>query len=119
MEKELQNKLIKEFPELFEGLVYGFECGNGWYNLIRELCLEINKHDLNKGVRVDTVKEKLGGLRFYIGTGTSEIHDLIEEAEGKSYKICEVCGKPGRLMDIGCMSTWLRTLCDDCRRNRV
>ena len=56
------------------------------------------------------IKEKFGGLRFYIGCGTQEMFDLIEDAEDKSITICEECGRPGTLRNGG----WLVTRCDDC-----
>jgi len=56
------------------------------------------------------VKEKFGGLRFYIGCGTDEVFEIIEDAEDKSITICEECGKPGSLRNDG----WLVTRCDDC-----
>jgi hypothetical protein len=60
--------------------------------------------------QVTQVKEKFGGLRFYINEGTDEIFKRISEAENKSYEICEVTGEPGTLRtDIG----WYRTLCDE------
>lgn len=114
MNKNLQNKLIKEFPELFEHLCYGFECDDGWYDLIRDLCLTIKENDSDETVRVYRVKEKLGGLRFYIDYGSEEIWDEIAKVENKSFEICERCGKPGKLKDIGAMSMWLKTLCENC-----
>ena len=59
------------------------------------------------------VKEKFGGLRFYMTCGTDEIFNLVGEAEELSYKTCEECGKPGEEKDTG----WIRTLCDDCHEN--
>ena len=56
------------------------------------------------------VKEKFGGLRFYINEGSDEIYKRIVRAEDDSYKICEVTGDVGELRtDIG----WYRTLCED------
>jgi hypothetical protein len=56
------------------------------------------------------VKEKFGGLRFYINEGTDEIHQRIGQAELESMKTCEITGKLGKIRtDIG----WHRTLCDE------
>jgi len=55
------------------------------------------------------VKEKLGGLRFYMTHSSVEIEKHIDEAEAKSYKTCEECGQDGELRnDAG----WLTTLCE-------
>ncbi len=59
------------------------------------------------------VKEKFGGLRFYMTCGSDEIFDLISEAEALSYKTCEECGKPGEERDTG----WIHTHCDNCHEN--
>ncbi len=63
--------------------------------------------------KASQVKEKYGGLRFYMTCGTDEIFDLIEEAEALSYKTCEECGEPGEERNTG----WIRTLCDTCHKN--
>ena len=57
------------------------------------------------------VKEKFGGLRFYIEAGSEEIHQRILQAERRSYLTCEECGRPGLPNREG----WIRTLCEECR----
>lgn len=85
-----------------------FHCGNGWFPLIKKLIEDLIALDWDK--KICQVKEKFGGLRFYIGTGSNEIHDRISQAENDSYTICEETGQPGELRrDLG----WWRTLCDD------
>jgi hypothetical protein len=87
--------------------LFGWEIGKGWYPLINELIEKL----INVGWdgQVFQIKEKFGGLRFYIGEGNDAIFDLIHEAENKSYKICEECGQPGVVRGGG----WLKTLCDE------
>lgn len=89
---------------------FGFECNKGWYPMIMELIEKIAKLDTDKELRIFQIKEKFGGLRFYIEGGTSkEIYDLIDEYEKKSYSICEICGDEGHVRsDL----SWIRTLCD-------
>lgn len=61
--------------------------------------------------RAAQVKEKLGGLRFYMTFSTDKMEELIGEAESKCDVTCEDCGKPGELcIDHG----WLKTLCPAC-----
>jgi len=72
-------------------------------------CDEYNGH-YPKAVQV---KEKFGGLRFYMTCGSSEIFNLVEEAETLSYKTCEECGGPGEERGGG----WIRTLCNNCHEN--
>lgn len=62
--------------------------------------------------RAVQVKEKFGTLSFYMSSGNDEIWNLIREAERKSAKTCEECGKPGKLRGGG----WIKTLCDECAK---
>lgn len=114
--------LFKNFPffhpqaPLTESLMaFGFECGDGWFSLIKELCEKLKALKL-KDFRVLQVKEKYGGLRFYTGSvetkKADEVFRLIDEAGGKSYTICEACGKPGQPNKDG----WIETLCESCRK---
>jgi hypothetical protein len=85
-----------------------FQVSLGWNLIIKNLIQDLIKLGWNK--EVIQVKEKFGGLRFYINEGTDEIHQRIGEAELESMKTCEITGKPGKLRtDIG----WYRTLCDE------
>jgi len=64
--------------------------------------------------KASQVKEKFGGLRFYMSCGTDEMFDLIDEADTASYKICEECASGDATQnDVG----WIRTLCESCREN--
>jgi hypothetical protein len=85
-----------------------FSVDQGWYPLIKDLIDDLIKLDWNK--QVCQVKEKFGGLRFYINEGSDQIFKRITQAENDSYTICEVTGKPGELRtDLG----WHTTLCDE------
>jgi hypothetical protein len=102
---------------------YGVECGPGWrrlYEPLLKLC------DLY-GVEVMQVKEKFGGLRFYVN-GTSDLDDLIVAAERQSLRTCEDCGENGQTYNSeknvhepkattgrSRTSGWIRTLCASCR----
>jgi hypothetical protein len=84
-----------------------FECHEGWYPLIQKLIEDLIKLGWDK--QVTQVKEKFGGLRFYINEGSNEVHDRITKAEQESYTICEMCGTSGEIRkDTG----WYRTLCE-------
>lgn len=64
--------------------------------------------------RAAQVKEKFGGLRFYMTIGTDEVYALIGKAEALSCKTCEECGEPGeKRTDLG----WIYTLCNNCHEN--
>jgi hypothetical protein len=116
MNEENTKYLIEHFPKLYAGvgkplteslMGFGFECGDGWFELVRDLSEKLEPH----GVEAIQVKEKFGGLRFYlVGGAPDEVWDLIDEAETKSEKICELCGEPGTLRGKG----WVKTLCSAC-----
>lgn len=123
MNKENTEKLFNRFeffyPErpITEALMcFGFECGDGWFDLIWNLCEEIDKI---KGPEfsVFQVKEKFGSLRFYTGGSNEEnfeaIEKLIDEAENKSASICEKCGMPSEIKDDD--FGWYASLCETCR----
>ena len=54
------------------------------------------------------VKEKFGGLRFYVDSATEKHYNYITFAESMSYRTCEVCGAPGERYTDG----WHQTLCE-------
>jgi len=54
------------------------------------------------------VKEKFGGLRFYVNGATDKQWNYIHFAESMSYRICEECGAPGKRYTDG----WHTVLCD-------
>ncbi len=123
MNKAHTQKLYDDFPDLYserflsiqESLMpFGFECGDGWFNLIYELSKKINK--LCPEAKASQVKEKFGGLRFYVNYCSEKGLNLIHKYEKKSYKICEDCGatKEVKLRNFG----WIKTLCDGCDKKR-
>ena len=60
------------------------------------------------------VKEKYGGLRFYIEGGTVEMANYIDFAEALSLHVCEECGAPGDTRN----NSWVKTLCERHHRER-
>lgn len=124
MDKEKELELVEKYPNLFRQyggnpketcMAWGITCGNGWYKLIDELCEKLEPF----GIVAAQVKEKFGGLRFYLNPVPpehwDEIYKYIAEAEKKSLETCEECGKPGKRRGKG----WIRTLCDQCEESEV
>lgn len=101
----VQNGFYTDRPPIKERGAFGVS--NGWLGLIKEMMEDIIQMGWNK--EICQVKEKFGGLRFYINSASNEVHDRISKAENLSYDVCEECGEPGELRtDIG----WVLTLCD-------
>lgn len=93
-------RLLREHPLLFRDGEF-FDCLDGWYELIRELsdALELlcanQKRWKKRPMLSSQVKEKLGGLRFYVDNIAPGAEALIAAAERRSRDTCEVCGNPG------------------------
>lgn len=105
----------KKYPDLFPGgrPHCGFSCGEGWFNILKELFEKMIKREIVKNTDfcIDQIKEKFGGLRVYTSLHDDEIESFIKEAERRSFKTCESCGKPGKPRGEG----WVKTRCDDCQ----
>jgi predicted RNA-binding Zn-ribbon protein involved in translation (DUF1610 family) len=86
---------------------WGFECGDGWKDLIHRLSQAIALHAESVGIDIvaTQVKEKFGTLRFHVDGGDNEIRRLIDAAEHESEFTCESCGAPGTLERKGRHST--------------
>lgn len=132
MKRELDEALCAKYPKIFvnrhapmteTAMCWGFECGDGWYNILDNLCSNIqhytdwNNENYAKGhkqykqvpqVVAVQVKEKFGGLRFYYDGGDDHISGMVRMAEAWADNTCEECGNPGKSRKGG----WIQTLCD-------
>lgn len=118
MNQENVDYLKKVFPELYdnENKYGGFAIGDGWFNIINHLSINIQSHmkwknknsEVVPPVVVQQIKEKFGGLRYYFDGGDDYIHGLVSMAESMAGITCEECGSPGKSRNGG----WIRTLCD-------
>lgn len=124
MKKELEAKLVERFPAFFVDMYgdptktcmhWGCECGNGWYDLLYKLCEDIEAAEPPEDFKIEQIKEKFGGLRFYYISGNAEISSLVNAAESNSYKICEGCSSTEGVTTEG---SWITSLCADCRNER-
>ena len=134
MKDELDKQLCEKYPKIFKNrrgtmqetcMHWGFEHGDGWYAIVDSLCATIQYHvdslhyqhremsqeafDEEHQVVAAQVKEKFGGLRFYVDGGDDWVYGAISMAESMSYKTCEVCGAPGVTRGTG----WVQTTCDE------
>jgi len=134
MREELDKQLVKKYPGIFRdrfadmqttAMCWGFECDDGWYNIIDDLCGCIqgylNSNAERNGVAqvvATQVKEKWGSLCFYYDGGDELIDGMSWLAEYQSRTTCEECGARGELMSTGGhRHGWLKTLCNDCAKN--
>jgi hypothetical protein len=91
-------------------MAWGFECSDGWFDLIWDLSVKLEPLVAGTDMRAMQVKEKFGTLRFYMTTSTDQIEKLISEAEEKSATTCEVCGSQDATASEG---YWLTTRCEE------
>ena len=117
MNPDLTQKLLDKYPKLFSNQQFwGFECGDGWYDILDNLCGAITQytHDPDE-VYVDQIKEKFGRLRFYLSREDDVMHGMITLAEYMSGHICETCGERGKTRG----GSWMVTLCDEHHEARI
>jgi len=128
MEKKLQNKLFSSYPKIFKqrklsmketAMCWGIDCGPGWFFLIDQLCSQL-QFDIDKNgepqIEATQVKEKFGGLRFYVNGATDRQSGMIDLACSMSNSICEDCGSMGD--DVSQTKGWIMTLCKKCMNRR-
>lgn len=128
MKQEFDEMLCARYPKLMANrhktmqetcMYWGFECGDGWFNILNQLMGNIQHHIDSKNkkeevipqVVLDQVKEKFGTLRFYYTGGDDYIRGMVSMAEAMSGVTCEVCGKPGETNYGG----WIKTRCEEHR----
>jgi hypothetical protein len=150
MKQELDELLCTKYPKMMINrnkdmketcMCWGFECGDGWFNILDQLMGNIQHHidwkekqrnwaiDFNSKaaqeemrvvpdtvpqVTLDQVKEKFGTLRFYYTGGDNYIDGMVRMAESMSGVICEGCGNVGERRDGG----WVHTYCTPCEEAR-
>lgn len=144
MNEDLEKQLYNLGPILYQEkdlpmqqtcMCWGFECPDSWFDLLKELTIELetsinNKYKGKYECVAQQVKEKYGSLRFYgeikilIENPTKDdlslskklyeqFQELVDKAEYKSEKICCECGKPATKTSSG----WIAHFCDDCAAN--
>lgn len=104
-----------EFPEQIQKrLDAGNDCGStigkGWLPLVIELDAQLS--ELNPDYTINQIKQKFGGLRYYVTGVGDEGHELIMEAERKAAQTCEICGAPGKVHP----GVWMNVRCEEHKR---
>ena len=147
MKKELQEKLFEKYPNIFKqkdlspqetAMCWGIGCGDGWFNLLDQLCGEIQNRveNVNRQIRhknsnrpvtivptkseklfceATQVKEKFGSLRFYTIGGDDFIDGVVSLAESLSCVTCSECGNALKKDGPPNYRGWIYTLCPECK----
>lgn len=100
-------KVLKFFPRYNK-----HEYNKPFYSFVEKFrqrsykCVK-NKNVYPPSVKIEQIKEKFGGLRFYYSGGDQQIAGMVHFAEYLCNKTCEVTGNPGVLCVRG---GWYKTL---------
>lgn len=89
----------------------GIEYPKGWHPLVLRLAAKLTRiTPPGRRPICIQVKEKFGGLKFYVGAIVDdELATVIDAAEERSRHTCQECGRRGRMRRFG---NWWSTLCD-------
>ena len=108
---DLTENLYAAFPLLYRNrhkhtdessMAWGFECGDGWYQLLFDLSRELSTYQAEHpelDFEVEQVKSKFGSLRFHLSGGDATTEKMIEAACQRASVTCELTGKPGQLCE--------------------
>lgn len=83
--------------------------GDGWVPLLDRMMEDLAK--VGPIGPIAQIKEKFGGLRFYVFNASEAHYEILLAAERESYNVCERCGAPGKLRSE---RRWWKTLCEPC-----
>lgn len=111
--KKIKGKKIKRVA---------FPVGSGWSSLLHDICkvgeaecLRLKKLGAPESLWPKTaqVKEKFGGLRYYVYNASKKLHKEIVDAESKSETMCDICSSPSVISG----ENWVTTTCPTCRES--
>ena len=104
---ELSERMIQKYPKNFQSC-FDFWISKGWESLVEKLIDDVIAIDPK--IKIQQIKQKFGGLRFYVERYNKDVDQLIEKAEIESESICEVCGAPGKIVE---KNYWLQCVCEE------
>lgn len=105
--KKRETELLAKCPKVLSGLQYQlFAIGDGWFSIVEELTIALEA--LPKPPVCVQIKEKIGGLRYYLNGADVTAQRLVTLAEIKAGRTCEECGDAGRIRRLD----YIQTLCD-------
>lgn len=112
-DQQWRDELLDRYcPEVWGSI----DTGDGWRPLVEFLYDQVDNY---RCVTIAQVKEKFGGLRFYIShdhecdCDINNLFNTISVIENLSTYICELCGRYGHTRTD---RSYIRTLCDDCEK---
>lgn len=117
MTPELDAALVSRHPKIFPPYStdgrFGFECLDGWAELLDAAAGLVQQFVDATGVEqvfARQVKEKFGSLRIYLWNADERAVAIFDLIEGLSASICEECGQPGSIQK---RNGWLLCRCPE------
>jgi hypothetical protein len=128
MNYKLESELKLKFPQLLDDLEY-LEVGDGWSNIVENMCFLIQndyniksrENPLVKQPKLIQIKQKFGGLRAYLENSQQSeyVNAVIDMAERMSYCTCEFCANAvNTANDYTHLNGWRIILCKECRKEK-
>lgn len=114
---EIPEEWNYEFTEL-DDMPPGWRIAFG-IQMLEEIREELIKNNCLDSFRITQIKEKYGGLRFYVYGAPSAVYKIIDKYEGLSYHVCQFCGAPAEVENSW---GWIMTWCENCKEkitNRI
>ena len=112
MDEERLHLVVSRIADGYEKYV---SCDKGWWPIIEQLDLRLA--EIDPSYVIYQVKEKFGQLRFYYEPShpkfRASMQPIVDEMTEDAASICEVTGKPGKLMVRDAPFKTFRTLCSD------
>lgn len=113
--EKIRGKFVAGFPNYVQ-------VEQGWHRLVVDCDAELTA--LDPGYRIEQIKEKFGGLRYYFRPSDKcdkltflRMKETIYKYEGIARQTCEITGKPGILMKS--IGGWYKTLNPDYAAERL
>jgi len=79
-------------------------------DMMKELRKQLSKENYLYKFRITQIKEKFGGLRFYVECASKEVYSIIDKYGSMSFGICINCGKDAKYKTTG----WVLPYCEEC-----
>jgi hypothetical protein len=123
MNEKNTEALYVKFPQLYKqhlltpeesSMHWRFQCDNGWFEIIYDISVQLQKITSIQPIEATEVKQKWGSLRYRVNMDSPEIDKLIKHAEDRARVTCEACG--ARSVTRYICARWRIVLCANCAK---
>lgn len=119
MTTQTDREIIDKYSNLFDlggdvtrsAMHLGLQVGAGWLPVIQRMCARLEPLVQGTGFRFQAIKQDMGMLRGAYRGGDDVVRAVIEAGATEAAHVCEMCGGPGVLGEVGC---WWAVRCATC-----